>query len=524
MKFIFFTLLCLGFFSNQASAFNVGELFNKQSPSYYQEEVFQTYSGTPIIKIEGPLPENEEDIQNLPSLKVSTIEELKELEPNLNQIYNIKTPFGKKEIAHNLQHTTDFNIQIQILDRKTVSVHEYIQFISHEKRKISRAIPLKIKDGLKPLAIELTAFEKNGKKINYDISQTGDEFFVTSTNEYPAGVHMIHLNYIVHNAIQYTNGVTQLFLSLTGKNWPYPVNRFKAIVLYPYIPISYQKNLLFGTNNLEISNGISVSTDIKGNTIYTLKRPLPAFGDVRVFETFDGKNLPQNYNDMFFQKYKKQLFALFGTLATFIYLVISTFYLKKIEKRHDNVLKRVNRLAFTTLLVLQNKKIKRDVITDLKKIKKITKKSALLLSLTLFLMKTKLTQSIMKRILNSSTILFILFKYLIVITIILTVMTGPFVNQIGISDFIFLIPIICSILMLRYFYQKILVPELKKDIKLFKEKLLSPHICFGLKESTILAFYLRYYQTAYLLRIDDQLQDIIIKQNPNIQLPSIKKD
>ena len=39
----------------------------------------------------------------------------------------------------------------------------------------------------------------------------------------------------------------------------------------------------------------------------------------------------------------------------------------------------------------------------------------------------------------------------------------------------------------------------------------------------LVTFYLRYYQTAYLLDIDKNLQEIILKQNPNINLPIIHK-
>ena len=34
------------------------------------------------------------------------------------------------------------------------------------------------------------------------------------------------------------------------------------------------------------SQDIEIITDIKGNSIYTSKQILPAFGDVRIFETF----------------------------------------------------------------------------------------------------------------------------------------------------------------------------------------------------------------------------------------------
>lgn len=519
---IFLTLISISLLSNHSFATNIETLFNLKDPNYYKETVSKTYTNTPIIKIEGPAPivEGEKDIER-PTLKPSSIDELKALTPQINQTYTLKTPFGQNTTADNLEHTTDFNVQIQIIDNKTVSVQEYIQFISHQKKKLSRHIPLQLQKGLAPLNIEVNTFEKNGKKVSYDIQKSNDEFVITSTKEYPAGVHMIHLNYIVHNAIQEQNGMAQLFLSLTGKHWPYPVNRFKAIVLYPYIPVSYQKNLLAGTNNINLTQGVDIVTDIKGNSIYTLKQILPAFGDVRIFETFDGKNLPQNFSELFFQKYKKLFFSLFSCLAIFLYLGLSTLYIKKIEKRHENVLKRVNRLSFTTLLLLQKKKIKKEVIATLIKIKKITKKSSFILKALAFLMKTKITQSITKRVLKFLTLFVALFKHLFVVSVILGVTTFPFIQKAGGSDIVFLIPLFFAIIAVKFFYQKVLIPELKNDLKLFKEKLLSPHICFGLKDSTILAFYLRYLQTAYLLNIDDKLVTIITTQNPNIQLPSI---
>ena len=271
---------------------------------------------------------------------------------------------------------------------------------------------------------------------------------------------------------------------------------------------------------MNISNGIEIITDIKGNSIYTSKQILPAFGDVRIFETFDGKNLPQNFRELFFQKYKKLIFSIFSCLAIFLYLVTSSFYLKKIEKRHENVLKRVNTLSFTTLLLLQKKKIKRNIILNLIQIRKTTKKSSLILLILSYLIKTKLTQSVTKRLLKICTVFFVLFKHLLVISIILLITILPFIQKGTGSDLVFLVPTIFTIISVKLFYQKVLIPELKNDLELFKEKLLSPHICFGLKNSTILAFYLRYLQTAYLLNIEDKLKDIIISQNPQIKLPS----
>lgn len=127
-----------------------------------------------------------------------------------------------------------------------------------------------------------------------------------------------------------------------------------------------------------------------------------------------------------------------------------------------------------------------------------------------------------KRLLKMVAILGILFKHIVIAIFIYGVVLFPLYEEKAPLIF-FIITLIFFIFALTLFYKKILYLEIKNDLKLFKEKLLSPHICFGLKESTILAFYLRYYQTAYLLDIDKNLQEIILKQNPNINLPIIHK-
>ncbi len=506
--------------SIQANANDIEMLFQKQDPAYYQEEVSSLYKGSPIIKIE--MKKENLDTNNAPKLKLSTLKELEENTPNLNQIYQIKTPFGKNEIAHNLPHTTDFVSVVQVIDKNTVAVQEYIQFVTQKKQKIKRIIPTYFQQEFTPLNIKLNTFEKNGKKINYSVLHTKDTFIVESDREYPAGVHMIQLDYIIQNAIQVQNGMTQLFLSLTGKDWPYPIHRFKAIVLYPYIPVSYQKGLLFGTNNLSIKEGVITQTDIKGNTIYTITKPIPAFGDIRIFETFDGKYLSPGFQELFFQKYRHIIFSSLACFGLCIYLLVSCFYFKKIEKRNETILKRVNKLSFMTLLLIQRKKAKKSLFEDLVKIKKITKKRPYFVQLIYNLSQIKIGNSLIKRLLKMVAILGILFKHIVIAIFIYGVVLFPLYEEKAPLIF-FIITLIFFIFALTLFYKKILYLEIKNDLKLFKEKLLSPHICFGLKESTILAFYLRYYQTAYLLDIDKNLQEIILKQNPNINLPIIHK-
>lgn len=283
-----------------AQPYSPEKLLDPSNPDYFKENISQVYKGMPIVKMGG-----KETKETGPKLKLSTKKELENADIPLNLNYDIKTPFGIKKTAGNTDHTTDFYSKIQVLDNKNVLVHEAIQFVTTKPVKIERVLPLFYKElkETEPYKIRVLSFEVNGKNIHYSINQTTDSFQIQSSKEFAPGVHLINFKYIYHNAIQNINSVTRLFLSITGGKWPLPINRFRAIVLYPYSPISYQKNLLFGNNNVLIDENVQKTTDIKGNTLYTTTRPLPAFADIRIFETFDGKNLPISLSEKFTEKY-----------------------------------------------------------------------------------------------------------------------------------------------------------------------------------------------------------------------------
>lgn len=501
-----------------AQIFEPKSIFDNPKPEYFQKEIKETYKGQPIVLIDKPTKANEKKL--IPSLKVATQQELEKATVPLNFIYTVKTPFGIEQTAGNQNHTTDFNSQIQIIDQKSVSVKEYIQIVTTKPTKIKRTLSL-LPNEKEKTKIELVSFEINSKRVSYTTTKTKDTFTISAKNTYPEGVYFISIQYIVHNALQYKNGVTQLLVSTTGTHWPYPINRFKTVVLYPYIPISYQKQLYFGVNNVHLPEGYQHFKDIKGNSVYSLTRPLPAYADVRIFETFDGSQLPINFNDTFFEKYKFILFSIFSIITLCVYLISTNYYLKKIEKNKKNILKEINTLPLSVLLKIKKKKLTLALLLNLLKIQKFKKKKAPILFLLTQLGKNKFSRLLLSILMSLYAILYILFKHIIISIFIFTVFIVPLYLQEEGNKSIILLIAITYVLILSIFYYKTLIPVLKEDITTFKERLLSPYICFGLKDKTVLNFYLRYYRTAFLLDINQDLYDLIKKQNKTLDLPSL---
>ena len=515
----FFLPLCL-FLSlcAHAQSFEPKAVFGNPKPQYFQDKVEEIYTGQPIIKISRP--NNQKQKEKLPTLKVASQKELENSSLPLNLIYTVKTPFGIEKTAGNIDHTTDFNTQIQLIDKKSISVKEYIQIITTKPTKIDRTLSL-LSDNGSNIDVELISFEINSKKVSYSINKEKNTFSILAKNTYEPGVYFITLQYILRNAVQYKDGVTKLLFSVTGGQWPYPINRFQAVILYPYIPIVYQKQLYFGANNIHLPAGYKHVSDIKGNSIYTLTRPLPAFADVRILETFDGNQLPINFKDMFLEKYKLFLFSIGSVLALCIYLISSNYYLKKIEKKKRNTLKEVNNLPLSVLLSIQKKQPTFEMISNLIKIKKMKKKKAPILLLLLQFTKLKFSQMVLSWWLYLYNLIYMLFKHIIISVFIFIIFIAPLYMQEDRSITTGLAVAFVFICALIIFYYKAIIPVLKDELEAFKTRLLSPYICFGLKNKTVLNFYLRYYRTAFLLNCHQELHDLIKNQTTDLDLPTI---
>ena len=519
MKIILF--LCFFIFNLTAfsQSYSPEKVLNPKNQNNFSEHISKVSSGEPVVKMgAGSIkPEG-------PKLRVTSAKELQEMDIPLNLIYNIKTPFGIKETAGNTDHTTDFYTKIQVIDNQNLLIQENIQFVTTKPTKIERILPLSLKNqnNMLPFEISVLSFEANGKSINYNIQQSKENFQIQSIKEFPAGVHLINFKYILKNGIQNINSMNQLFISTTGSKWPLPINRFRAIVLYPNIPINYQKNLLFGNNNISVNKGIQITTDIKGNTLYTNTRPLPAFLDIRVFETFNGKNLPLSFNQTFFEKYFNFLLC-FGTIFFLsIYIIISNVYLKKISKKGENILKKVNDLKPCVLMFLTHKNFTFNILSNFKSIEKTCKKSLLRTKILRACFKTKFLNVPLNVVLKGIALLLLTYKYILTGLLLFIIVMHPLflegyhknITLINTTLFIYLIEIFIL-------YKKTIKPIYKKDIADFKEKILNPYLCYGLNAKTILSFYKRYYKTVYILDLHQKLKQVIEQQTKNISLPTL---
>ena len=516
-------ILFLSFFILHLTAFaqnySPDKVLDPNNQSNFKERISKVYTGEPIVKMGGGSKK-----QSTPKLSVSSAQELQQSDTPLNLIYNIKTPFGIKETAGNTDHTTDFYSKIQVIDNQNLLIQENIQFVTTKPRKIERILPLSLKNQTKmvPFEVNVLSFEVNGKSINYDITQSKDSFQIQSIKEFPAGVHSINFKYILKNGIQNINSVSQLFVSTTGSKWPLPINRFRAIVLYPNIPITYQKDLLFGNNNISIHDGVKITTDIKGNTIYTNLRPIPAFADIRVFETFNGKNLPLSFDQNFLKKHFNLLLSI-GTLVILsLYLLISAYTLKKTAQKGENILKKINDLKPCVLMLLIKKNFTFSIFNDFKRIEKSCKKPLLRTKILRALYKIKFLNIPLNFILKGVGVLFLTYKYILTGFILFFIIMHPLIleayhqNLISIYGILFIYFIEIFI-----FYKKTIQPLYIKDIDDFKEKILNPYLCYGLNSKTILSFYKRYYKSTYILDIHQNLKQGIEQQTKNISLPTL---
>lgn len=520
MKIIFFLIFFIFNTILNAQEYQLEKILNPKNPDHFKPTVSEVYQGTPIVKMEGKFKQ-----KSGPRLSTATQKELSEKELPLNLIYNIKTPFGVSQTAGNIDHTTDFYTKIQIIDNKNVLIDENIQFVTTTPRKIERIIPLSFNDieNTEAMKLNVLAFEINGKSLNYNIEQTKNSFQIQSTKEFPAGVHLINFKYILENAIQNSNSLNRLFISTTGDKWPFPIHRFRAIVLYPASFIHYQNDMLFGNNNILINDNVKVTKDIKGNTLYITTRPLPAFADIRILEVFDGKNLPISFSDSFVEKNLSVLLS-FGTfICLSFYLFISSVLLKKMGKRQETILKKVNSLPVCVLMYLNKKNFSPDIFSDLKRIEKTVKKSKLRTKILRVLFKIKGINILMNYLLKFNAIIYLTGKYILTGALLFFIIMNPVILGYE-TKYNWLIFVVISsyFIELIIFFQRKIKPMYIEDIQVFKEKILNPYLCFGLKNKTILNFYKRYYKTTYILDIQDKFKMLIEKQTKNFSLPTIK--
>ena len=327
MKRLILTLLLFFGLTVQAQITAPETLLDINNPDLTQTSTTKTFTGTPAILIEPPQRKQE------PQINPADLVPLLELSQQAREI-PIKTLFGHDRTAPYIDHTTDFVVLLQVLDNNSVQIEEQIQFINTKtNQKFKRILSKKITD-------------KNGKEINLDIEPVAfyrDNLLVSPaiqnnennlTVEYPktlpTGINRFTIRYLVKGAIFQNKSLAEITLPLSGINWPLITERFSVVLMLPQKSDFYVNELLFGANNQEIPKQFTVQSDIKGNAVYQLTRPLPAFADVRLHTVFDAKNLPQSEKTL--SNSTLSLLTYFGILAFYAGLSIAVCRFHKFKE------------------------------------------------------------------------------------------------------------------------------------------------------------------------------------------------
>ncbi len=256
------------------------QLLNLNNPAVVNQKTTVTYGGTPAVLIE-----SDKQTPTPPKAQAPKPADL-----------SIQTPFGHDKTASFLDQATDFVSFIQVMDRDTVRVEERIQIVNTKPGAFfQRVLPQRLTapDGQeRQTSTHLLSVLINGEKASVDIQDIGTALILTGNEPLSPGLQNITLTYLVKGAIYQNQAVSDILLGLTGPAWPLMTERFTAVVFFPNQTESYQKELLFGSNNARIPNHFIATTDAYGNTVYQTTHPLPTWADVRLHMIVDSKAVP----------------------------------------------------------------------------------------------------------------------------------------------------------------------------------------------------------------------------------------
>ena len=327
MKHLILTLLLFFGLTVQSQTTNPETLLDINNPDLTQTSTTKTFTGTPAILIEPPQRAQEPQINPADLVPLLTLS-------NKSTEIPIKTLFGHNRTAPYLDHTTDFVVFVQVLDDNTIQIEEQIQFINTKSnQKFKRTLSKKItnKNGEEILFyIEPVAFYRDNLPISLAIQNDENNLMMEYPKTLPTGINRFTIRYLVKGAIFQNKSLAEITLPLSGINWPLITERFSIVLMLPQKSDFYVNELLFGANNQEIPEQFTVQTDIKGNVIYQLTRPLPAFADVRLHTVFDAKNLPQPEKTL--SNSVLSLLAYFGILSVYTLLSVAACRLHKFKE------------------------------------------------------------------------------------------------------------------------------------------------------------------------------------------------
>ena len=208
----------------------------------------------------------------------------------------IHTPFGHERTAAFTDHTPDFVFLIQILDGDTIRVEEKIQLVNTQPTAFfQRVLPQTLSTNgntVRNTKIELLNVTADNRPMSINVRDVGTALILTGNKPLSVGIHNVTISYLVHGAIYQNRSVADITLGLTGPAWPLLTERFSVVVLFPRKTEAYQKELLFGSNQVQIPEHFSVQVDENGNSVYQTTHILPAFSDVRLHMIVDAAAIP----------------------------------------------------------------------------------------------------------------------------------------------------------------------------------------------------------------------------------------
>ncbi len=506
ITFVLVLLCATGGFAQTADLENLLDIHRRNEP---QPTI---YNGQPFVHIDEPVPEPvPTEPQPEPTLSPYQLPE-----------YKIKTPFGQHTTAAFVDHTTDFSTIVQIIDQDTVLMEERIQFVTTKPTTFKRELPLLLSNikNTKPLTITLMNAQKNGKPILLNTTQTADKFIMTDNTPLQTGVHSYVLRYTVQGNLYQKDGSTRLTVSLTGTDWPYPVERFSTLVLFPGKTSVFEKSLLFGTNNVAIKDSFDAQTDAKGNTSFRLTRPLPEYADVKIILFFDGSILPSSMDAAFSQRFPTWFVFSLILGAQIIYIVLSALFFK-VKKNETKPLKFLTSWPLTVLRRATGHSISTDWLEMQTGYAKQTKR---------FQRGTRLIQFcynhvFLRPLIAMGAIVFVAFKYSVTQFILIGAL-GIFAAQndihltLGQYGLLIIAALALTVLIVRWGA----FPHLRRNIHAAEKMLLKPDFGFGLSKQATKTLFLQYYP--YLLAIgkEDVWHQNQKKYNPDIAKMTFKKE
>ncbi len=482
-KFLIFVFVLFCAAGALAQPVDVSNLLDIQNRNKQQSSI---YNGQPFVLIGEPVKEAPETTSPEPTTPTVQLPE-----------YKITTPFGQNTTAAFIDHTTDYNTIVQVIDKNTVLMEEHIQFVTTQPTTFKREIPLELKNikNAVPLTVTWISAKKHGKDIHLKTEQTDDAFIVTDTTPLQTGVHRYVLRYMIHGTLLQGDASTRLVLSLTGTKWPYPVERFSTLMLFPDKTSIFEKNILFGTNNVAIKESFETQTDDKGNLSFRLTRPLPANADVKIILFFDGSTLPPAANTTFTQQYPNWFVFILIFGAQIIYISLAAL-LFKVKKNEAKPMKFFTSWPLFVLRYATGLPLSAEWIQKLRGYTQQTKrfrKSTALLSLCQKRRPLRLFVSI-------TALIFVAFKYLAT-QLVLMVSLGLFAEHIGISltNIQYIILGLTAIILTLIITKWGALPHLRHNIRQAENMLLKPDFGFGLSKQASKTLFLRYYP--YLLTV-----------------------